>query len=71
VLNQLVGPDEARFWKAYRENYITDEDINSSGRPALILFASVQLSPVRAEARIQGSKVWAMTFGSGRRMVQA
>jgi aryl-phospho-beta-D-glucosidase BglC (GH1 family) len=28
VVNQLVGPDEAaRFWKAYRDNYITDEDI--------------------------------------------
>ena len=28
VVNQLVGPDEAaRFWKAYRENYITDEDL--------------------------------------------
>src|SRR5229473_7157852 len=28
VVNQLVGPDEAaRFWKTYRNNYITDEDI--------------------------------------------
>jgi endoglucanase len=28
VVNQLVGPDEAaRFWKAYRDNYITAEDI--------------------------------------------
>lgn len=28
VVNQLVGEDEAgRFWKAYRDNYITDEDI--------------------------------------------
>src|SRR5438876_5297760 len=28
VVNQLVGQDEARrFWKAYRDNYITDEDI--------------------------------------------
>jgi len=28
VVNQLVGEDEARrFWKAYRENYITREDI--------------------------------------------
>jgi endoglucanase len=28
VINQLIGEDEARrFWKAYRDNYITDEDI--------------------------------------------
>src|ERR1044071_2094212 len=28
VLNQLVGEDEARrFWKAYRDNYVTAEDI--------------------------------------------
>src|SRR6266850_4768106 len=28
VVNQLVGEDEARrFWKAYRDNYINDEDI--------------------------------------------
>src|SRR5215210_3835285 len=28
VVNQLVGEDEARrFWKAYRDNYITDDDI--------------------------------------------
>lgn len=28
VVNQLVGEDEARrFWNAYRDNYITDEDI--------------------------------------------
>jgi endoglucanase len=28
VINQLVGEDEAgRFWKVYRDNYITDEDI--------------------------------------------
>src|SRR5258705_13979732 len=28
VVHQLVGEDEAgRFWKAYRDNYITDEDI--------------------------------------------
>jgi aryl-phospho-beta-D-glucosidase BglC (GH1 family) len=28
VINQLVGEDEARrFWKAYRDNYITVEDI--------------------------------------------
>jgi endoglucanase len=28
VVNQLVGEDEAqRFWKAYRDNYITAEDI--------------------------------------------
>jgi len=28
VINQLVGEDEGRqFWKAYHENYITDEDI--------------------------------------------
>jgi hypothetical protein len=28
VINQLVGEDEARrFWKTYRDNYITDEDI--------------------------------------------
>jgi len=28
LLNQLVGEDEARrFWKAFRDNYITDEDI--------------------------------------------
>src|SRR6202171_5562812 len=27
VVNELVGEDEARrFWKAYRENYITRED---------------------------------------------
>ena len=28
VINQLVGEDEARrFWKSYRDNYITREDI--------------------------------------------
>jgi endoglucanase len=28
VVNQLVGEDESRrFWKTYRDNYITDEDI--------------------------------------------
>lgn len=28
VINQLIGEDEARrFWKAYRDNYITREDI--------------------------------------------
>jgi len=28
VINQLIGEDEAgRFWKAYRDNYITNEDI--------------------------------------------
>jgi hypothetical protein len=28
VINQLVGEDEGRqFWKAYRDNYITEEDI--------------------------------------------
>src|SRR5262245_48198941 len=28
VINELVGEDEARrFWKAYRDNYITAEDI--------------------------------------------
>src|SRR5215207_5880249 len=28
VVNQLVGPDEARkFWRAYRDRYITLEDI--------------------------------------------
>src|SRR5882762_2759544 len=28
VINELVGEDEARrFWKSYRENYITPEDI--------------------------------------------
>jgi endoglucanase len=28
VLNQLVGEDEARrFWKAYRDNYVTAEDV--------------------------------------------
>src|SRR5260370_7621731 len=28
VVSQLVGEDEARrFWKAYHDNYITDEDI--------------------------------------------
>src|SRR5438105_5151359 len=28
MINQLVGEDEARrFWKVYRDNYITDEDI--------------------------------------------
>src|SRR4030081_65783 len=28
VVNQLIGPDEAaRFWKTYRDNYITEEDI--------------------------------------------
>jgi hypothetical protein len=28
VVNQLVGEDEARrFWKAYRDNYVTAEDI--------------------------------------------
>jgi endoglucanase len=28
VINQLIGEDEARrFWKVYRDNYITDEDI--------------------------------------------
>ena len=29
VINQLVGEDEARrFWKTYRDNYITSEDIH-------------------------------------------
>src|SRR5712672_2468668 len=29
VVNELVGEDEGRrFWKAYRENYITREDIH-------------------------------------------
>jgi endoglucanase len=29
VVNELIGEDEARrFWKAYRENYITREDIH-------------------------------------------
>src|SRR3954463_704701 len=29
VVNQLVGEDEARrFWKAYRDNYVTAEDIH-------------------------------------------
>ena len=29
VINQLVGEDEARrFWKTYRDNYITREDIH-------------------------------------------
>src|SRR5258708_19391434 len=29
VINELVGEDEARqFWKTYRENYITREDIH-------------------------------------------
>src|SRR6476469_10158279 len=29
VINQLVGEDEARrFWKTYRDNYITGEDIH-------------------------------------------
>ena len=28
LINQLIGEDEARqFWKVYRDNYITDEDI--------------------------------------------
>ena len=29
VINQLIGEDEARrFWKTYRDNYITGEDIH-------------------------------------------
>ena len=30
VFNQMLGPDEARkFWKEYRDNYITYEDLKA------------------------------------------
>ena len=35
VINELVGEDEGRrFWKAYHQNYITQEDIRSDATPA-------------------------------------
>ena len=73
VVNQLVGQDEARrFWKAYRDNYITDEDIKFIKQAG---FNSVRV-PFNyrlfvAEGETQRLEGVGYGLGSGRRMVQA
>jgi endoglucanase len=55
LLNQLVGEDEARrFWKTFRDNYITDEDIRfikQSGFNSIRVPFSYRLFVTEAEPR--------------------
>ena len=55
LLNELVGADEARrFWKAFRDNYITDEDIRfikQSGFNSIRVPFSYRLFVAEAEPR--------------------
>jgi len=59
VVNQLVGEDEARrFWKAYRDNYVTAEDIRfirQSGFNSVRVPFSYRLFVAEGEpARLEG-----------------
>ncbi|HYG82374.1 MAG TPA: hypothetical protein VD861_18400 [Pyrinomonadaceae bacterium] len=65
VVNQLVGPDEARkFWRAYRDRYITRDDIQFIKRAG---FNSVRVPELPGQRRLpQGARAEVKRHGPAR-----